>query len=397
MPLDLTKVAGQVDRMVTSLKNGVADKQQRLNYALETLGGEAVDIAKLQRKIAASKTTWLVAGLVERLNAHFPAPPLPDEFTVMATDGSHIEVDRHQAARCYLINIGNVVLHYGAHPEAVLDSVPSLYAGDDDLVMTPPDGKGREQVVVGPLLGLKRGVDECRHLAELAAKLPPQRPALALLDGTLVLWGLEAYPEFITQSLLEQGFLTCLEQMRKLGSHLAMASYISSPRGTDVVNALRVAICPNDPPDCDRYCAGQEERGCEGVAGVLDQELFFNVLGQGERSALFMSQSSVVRQHYGEHHIYFFYLRVEDEIARVEVPQWVARDEKRLNLVHSLVLDQCRRGQGYPVALSEAHEQAVVREADRQNFWQLVESLLVEEHLPTPTSGKGRSKRTRWI
>ncbi len=112
---------------------------------------------------------------------------------------------------------------------------------------------------------------------------------------------------------------------------------------------------------------------------------------------MFTSHSSIVSKRYGEHWVYFFYLRVDDEIARVEIPQWVARDDKLLNLAHSLVLDQCRRGHGYPVALSEAHEQAVVTGADRENFWQLVESSLVEEHLPTPTSAKSQSKRTRWV
>jgi len=75
----------------------------------------------------------------------------------------------------------------------------------------------------------------------------------------------------------------------------------------------------------------------------------------------------------------------------------VAKDESLLNLTHSLVLDQCRRGQGYPVALAEAHEQAVVTGVDRETFWQLVESSLVDEHLPTPTSAKSQSKRTRWV
>ncbi|MBM2825197.1 MAG: hypothetical protein HW402_861, partial [Dehalococcoidales bacterium] len=87
----------------------------------------------------------------------------------------------------------------------------------------------------------------------------------------------------------------------------------------------------------------------------------------------------------------------DDEIARVEIPQWVAKNESLLGLAHTLVLDQCRRGKGYPVALSEAHEQAVVREADRQNFWQLVESSLIEEKMPSPVSGKSFSKRTRWV
>ena len=75
----------------------------------------------------------------------------------------------------------------------------------------------------------------------------------------------------------------------------------------------------------------------------------------------------------------------------------MAQDENLLNVTHSLVLDQCRRGQGYPVALSEAHEKAVVTGADREQFWQLVESSLVEEHLPTLTSAKSLSKRTRWV
>jgi len=75
----------------------------------------------------------------------------------------------------------------------------------------------------------------------------------------------------------------------------------------------------------------------------------------------------------------------------------VAADDSLLKLVHTLVLDQCRRGQGYPVALSEAHEKAVVTTADRENFWQLVESSLSEEHLPSPGSAKSRSKRTRWV
>ena len=68
-----------------------------------------------------------------------------------------------------------------------------------------------------------------------------------------------------------------------------------------------------------------------------------------------------------------------------------------LELTHALVLDQCRRGQGYPVALSEAHEQAVVTGADREEFWGLVEESLVEEKMSTNTSIKSRSKRTRWI
>jgi len=397
--LDLTRVASQVGGMVASLKAGTDERQKRLNYALDVLHNRAGDLDYLKRKISSSKTTWLVADLSDGLDQHYKAPPNPEEFTVLATDGSHIDVDRHKSTRCYLINIGAALLHYGAYPSAALDSFPSLYSGDEDLVVMPVGVRGREQLMEGALLGIKRGVDECHRLAELAAELPQGSSSLALLDGSLILWGLEAYPEFVTEALLTQGFLSYLDDIRKLNSdkRLALASYISFPRSTDVVNVLRLALCPYDPADCDRYCPTNEKRDCDAVAGVRDRELFVNLLGQGERSAIFISQSSIVRKHYGEHRVYFFYLKLDDEIARVEIPQWVATDENLLNLVHTLVLDQCQRGQGYPVALSEAHEQAVVTGVDRENFWQLVESSLIDEHLPSLSSAKSQSKRTRWV
>jgi NurA-like 5'-3' nuclease len=132
------------------------------------------------------------------------------------------------------------------------------------------------------------------------------------------------------------------------------------------------------------------------VAGVRDRELFAGLLEEGERSTLFISPSRI-QERYGVHRVYFFYIRLEEEVARVEVPQWVALDEKLLGLTHSLVLDQCARGHGYPVALSEAHEQAVVTNFDKENFWQLVESSLADEHVPIHTSAKSFSKRTRWV
>lgn len=399
MSLDLTKVVLQVRGMVTRLRAGVEERQKRLQKALDVLRNQASNLDYLTRKIASSKTTWLVAGLVDGLDQRYKALPIPTQFTIIATDGSHIDVDRHKSTRCYLINIGTVILHYGASPSATLDSSPHLYSGDEDLVIMPTGVKGREQPIEGALLGIKRSVDECHQLAELAAELPQDSLTLALLDGSLILWGLEAYPEFVTEALLNKGFLGYLDDMRRLNNEkrLALASYISFPRSTDVVNALRVALCPHDPADCDHYCPPNKARECDTVAGVQDRELFSNLLGQGERSALFISQSSIVQKHYGVHQVCFFYLKAEEEIARVEIPRWVAMDQNLLNLVHTLVLDQRQRGQGYPVALSEAHEQAVVREADRENFWQLVESSLVEERLPSLSSAKSRSKRTRWV
>ena len=101
--------------------------------------------------------------------------------------------------------------------------------------------------------------------------------------------------------------------------------------------------------------------------------------------------------YYGDHGVEFYYLNAGSELARVEIPRWVARDESLVNLTHALLVDQCRKGHGYPVAISEAHEQAVVTVGDREEFRLIVEDALQRQRLPVYTSEKNRSKRTKWL
>jgi hypothetical protein len=401
MSLDLNKVAPQVGGMAARLKTSSQQRRQHLLKALDVLVDRTICFDRLKEKIARSKTTWLVAGPVDGLGQHYQAPPPPKEYAVIASDGSHIDVDRHRSIRCYLINIGTASLSYGTNPDATLGSYPNLYSSDEDLVMVSPEG--REQPVEGALLGIKRSVEECRYLTQILSEFRQELPTLALLDGSLILWGLASKdcPEFVVDALLDKSFLRYLDDIRKLSKErtIALASYISYPRSTDVVNALRVALCLHDTADCDHYCAQSPsgKRECDAVASVQDRELFSEILAAGERSALFTSQSQIVQKRYGAHRVYFFYLKVDEEIARVEIPQWVALDSDLLGVAHALVLDQCRRGQGYPIALSEAHEQAVVNGPDRENFQRLVEMSLAEEHIPMNTSAKSQSKRMRWV
>jgi NurA-like 5'-3' nuclease len=58
-------------------------------------------------------------------------------------------------------------------------------------------------------------------------------------------------------------------------------------------------------------------------------------------------------------------------------------------------LGQAECASGYPLALQEAHEQAVVSPADREAFRLLVEEALARRGLPVYTSEKQRSKRLR--
>ncbi len=397
MALDLTRLVSQVGEMVSRLKSDAGERQRRLDRARQALADHGGQAEVLKRKIDASKISWLVAGIVDGLDGHYPPPSLPDDFAVVASDGSQIDVDRHRSTRCCLINIGSVRLRYGSTPSAALESRPSLLAGDEDLVIVNKDNPGQEQPVAGALLGLKRGVEEVGRLVELGEEVPAEVPALALVDGTLILWGLGQFPDFVGEQLLEGAFLKHLDQLakRSLSGRLALASYISYPGGSDVVNALKVALCPRETVDTNT-CPSCETRECDAVARVRDRDLFAELLQPGERTDVFRSTSNIIGR-YGPHRVHFFYLRLDDEIARVELPEWVAADRDRLGLTHCLVLDQCRRGHGYPVALSEAHEKAVVTGSDAENFWRLVELEMTEERLPLSGSAKSRSKRTRWL
>ncbi|GAI63443.1 unnamed protein product, partial [marine sediment metagenome] len=86
--LDLAKVVAQVGGMVARLKAGVEERQKRLQQALDVLRNQASNLDYLTRKIASSQTTWLVAGLVDGLDQRYKAPPIPAEFTIIATDGT---------------------------------------------------------------------------------------------------------------------------------------------------------------------------------------------------------------------------------------------------------------------------------------------------------------------
>ncbi len=179
---------------------------------------------------------------------------------------------------------------------------------------------------------------------------------------------------------------------------MPLASYISRPRSSDVVNTLRLAACPDPTAECEA-CGGEGDAGtCYDLIDLPDRLVFGALpLAEGERSALFASSWSTSAKQYREHQIQFFYLNVGSEIARVEVPEWVARDPASLDLVQSVVVDQCRRGQGYPRALIEAHEKAVISASDRRVFTTLVEQALATAGVSAASSEKEASKRLRGL
>jgi GNAT superfamily N-acetyltransferase len=309
---------------------------------------------------------------------------------VVSADGSHIEPDRHGPAVCYLLNLGGAAIRYGRAPHARLASTPLLGYRHEDLHIS---GGGVEVPVQDRVLALKRHVEEMRFLSRLALESGREAPVVAIADGTLLVsaWG-QGDDSQVLDVLVSQ-FLECLEELRTHG--VAVASYISRPRGSDVANLLRLAACPYGNVECSTRCRGVPASAapCASLSAVADRQVFELLpLGPGERSAVFVSSWATSQQRYGRHKVRFFYLHVGSEIARVEVPEWVAEDAAALDLTQAVIVDQAARGQGYPRALIEAHEKAVLSGSDRRAYTAMVEQALSAAGVRVGSSLKGISK-----
>lgn len=403
MSLDLPNTAMQVDRMANEFGGRVSELKQHLSNglrAVERFNLEAY-VSKLEEH--SNDVQYPAPVLTDVPGNRFKVSGLPKDFSVVSVDGSHIDVDRHMSAKCFLINIGIAVLNYGSKPYADLFSSPRLYATHDELVIR--DSKTyREQSIEGTVLGAKRTVEEIRGLVNAVEGLSPNIPTLALLDGSLLMLGLvgNQYQEFVLRELVEDGFIEALDKLRNMASQrpIYVASYISFPGSTEVVNALKLAECSYNTSDANYRCGLSIEgrKPCDQcVGGIFDRDLYSEILGSGERSMMYTTSSRISGTYYAGNEVNFFYLNVGEEIGRVEVPSWIAEDTSSVEMVHSLILDQCRRGQGYPIGLMEAHEQAVLESSDRNYFLELVEDTLQSRGVTVQSSEKSRSKRLRWL
>ena len=241
MSLDLGETVLQLDRVTRNLGQDHPDRRNQLAQLLRDAA--AVTPAEAQSKTERFYDPFLAAQVVDTLLGQVAPPPAPADWLAAAVDGSHIDVDRPLPVPCYLLNLGGCVLTYGAQPDARFFSRPHLAAEPDELYLSDPERPTDEEQVTGNLLGLYRTVRELERLAEVVRDCPPDLPTLALVDGTLVLWGLagQGYRPFIREFIIDEGLLPALEQFRQLAQErrVTLAAYVSLPRVTEVANAIR--------------------------------------------------------------------------------------------------------------------------------------------------------------
>ncbi|MEH2246805.1 DNA double-strand break repair nuclease NurA [Nostoc sp.] len=386
--LDLTKLARQMQGLSQHLTLEAAASRQRLELAQQHLKNAyecQQDLIDHQEKWR-DRILFANATPIEPLETSINIPIPPKVHTVIATDGSQIAPNHHEIAYCYLLNIGRVVLHYGQNRHPLLDSLPEVFYRPEDLYMSRQWGIRTEE-----WMSFRRTASETTVLAELACAAKGETPALAMVDGSLIYWFLEQLPMDARDRILPP-ILEAWQQMRD--AQIPLMGYLSASRSIETMNFLRLLACPHPVPDCKSYCPNQLEKvPCKIFEQLRDTSVWATRLKPGQRSTLWRSNSPILEL-YGDQTIYFCYVHVGTEIARVEVPAWVAENVTMLDQALGLMLAQVQKGYGYPVAIAEAHNQAVVKGGDKARFFALLEQQMIKAGLKNVgTSYKEARKR----
>lgn len=281
-----------------------------------------------------------------------------EQYDVIATDGSQIYPDRHQGIECFLINVGSIFLHYSTNSSVQFFSEPFITL----------DGEGSE--IISPhMIDCKRSEMEFAMGVKLMERTTQK--ALFMCDGSLIFWHLQS-PQNENELAILQRYFILFEQFRT--KQFPLMGYISLPKSKDLLQVLSAlsGISFN-------YIAD------------LDVIPFF--IPPGSRTQFFESTAPVTQFYPPDHKPFFCYINTGQEIARIELPAWIVMNDSLADEVIAIAYDQVQKGLGYPVALAEAHEQAVVSHADRDFFYQTLQRLAEnydQYYIPSQKSTKKR-------
>jgi hypothetical protein len=327
-------------------------------------------------KIRQLQIPFLVPDWVDPLAQIIPIDPDLKAYCVLAVDGSQVYPDRHQGTACFLINIGSALFTYGTgSPKPVLfESTPFVYTDDDGQKEgTGPELINCKRQELELIIGLQKSV-------EVKKSLPAHTPFAFLVDGSLIFWHLESKDTL--KDLFLNKYLASLHQLYQ--ESILCGGYISLPKSKELVNLIRVELC------------NFQLEGCENLSDVdhiVDSTVVSFFLQPLSRSIVFKSNASI-NAHYPPHLVpYFFYMDVGAEIARIEIPAWIAQNELHITQLCQIILNQTIKGMGYPIALAESHEQAVIKGPDREFFYHVITKMGIDRKRQLLLSQKSMKKR----
>ena len=365
MPINFQQIYARIREIAAGADESKRTLEEKRDLARRLLTAYDSELDYLQRKVedakAADSNIRCAVPLDEPLMSTYPPPPPVADVTVIAADGSQINPDRHASIQFCIINVGIITmkLHSGRAPEICVET--EMLYGDELISNGNPISDG--------MVAMRRDISERMKLDEISKDIPGQ--IVNLTDGTIELWGAkgddpQAYADFVEK------YLRVLTRLHSRG--VITAGYVEKPSADLVVRLLEIATADQEQI--------QRLRDYQPLRGVSDRWLYGErenpLLPPGHRSAVFALQSGSVKKYKGPLSLHFFYLNVgtvgHPWPVRVEVPQWVAEDRKKLELLHSVLIEQCNMmgSKPYPYLLHRAHETAVVRREEKDQVEQLL-------------------------
>ncbi len=356
MPIDYQQVYTQVKQIGAGVKERRQKKEQAQAKARELLLHYDSLLDELRAKVESARqaepATRCASPRAESIAAGIHPPAESNNpVTLIAADGSQIFPDRHAAQQYYLINVGSLVMqtNSGSAPEIFTDTGLTLLDEFDETFFNESQ------------IALQRDIAERKKLLELARQ--HAGTVIALTEGQLELWG-AAEPEHdksFQKSLLD--YLSALRELKK--QNVIAAGYVDKPAANWVIRMLEVAACADL----------KELRKFHPLLGATDLWLFSRILKTHERSAIFALKAKSSDAYTEDLAIHFFYLNVGDErkpqIARVDVPLWVAENPQAVNDLHAALIQQCKimgNVKPFPYILHRAHEIAVVSNREKEEI-----------------------------
>ena len=358
---------------IKEIGQGARERRERIEnlrkHARSLLEKNADELDYLRRIVERAKETdpniRCALPLNESLASHVPAPAPAMDAALIAADGSQVNPDRHNAIQFCIINVGSIVMRMqsGESPEVRTNS-ELLYGEElETKYGTMSDG----------MVALKRDLRERAELEELSKGI--KGPVVTFTDGPIELWGAKDGEDAESYHESLKNYLSVLSRLESRG--IITAGYVDKPAADLIVRLLELV----DATPEER----EKPREIERWRGVTDRWLYGEksnpLLGPGERSAVFAIQSKSEKYYKGVLGLHFFYLNVGTKghpwPVRVEIPKWVADDPEKLNLLHAVLVDQCRMmgSKPYPYLLHRAHEIAVVKHEEKYQ----VEQMLTQE------------------
>ncbi len=406
MPINLKKVITQIKNLES--QDSRKENKARLEETYKLFEKAKAENKKLLDKIYETESNnkagfyFAIPDTDEEFGTIFPCDKdFRNPHIVIATDGSQINPSSHEFTPACLINTGLIAIPYFKKDIPVtLNSEPVTYSSTEEL-----NQKGFEGIQEEDLISYERTLKEIEELVKLVKSYKAYNiPTLALLDGTLIHWHIDKFNNCFIESFIKR-YSSAMEELKAL--NIPVISFLSNSRSNDLINMLKIYNCKFDTVDCRKNCSSYTSKDlpCNPTINykpVFDRKLiehyFINIkTTPGSRTSLFKSNSKILDLYNDDLKIYFFYINTGTEIARVELPKYVAKNKELLSFVQNAITLQCKVGFGYPIALSEAHHQAVVTKKDREVFYDLIRNQNVKSNQKVLISNKELRKRISFV